>query len=332
MTAFFEHFRLLHPQWLLLLLPCLLLLLLRRGRGAEAAVRFSSLSRLVSLGLPVRRTAYSLGFPLLMLALAAAIFAMARPVWRNEYQAKSASGIDIVIAFDVSLSMSIDDFVRDGRTIRRLDIAKEVVRDFVRGRPDDRMGLVLFSGQPYVASPITLDHDWLLGRLAEVNLEMLDEPGTAIGSALAASGNLLNARDSKSRITVLVTDGASNSGKLSPIEAAELSAELGIKIYTIAIGTKEGRVSGSIQTFPRQEFDLPTLQGIADITGGEHYWAQTVSALEDTFRSIDQLEKTEVESNVVIEDTELFPWFVAVATGFALLGAAWIALNPPPAP
>lgn len=332
MTAFFEHFRLVHPQWLLLLLPCLLLLLLRRGRGAEAAVRFSSLSRLVSLGLPVRRTAYSLGLPLLMLALVAAIFAMARPVWRNEYQAKSASGIDIVIAFDVSLSMSIDDFVRNGRTIRRLDIAKEVVRDFVRGRPDDRMGLVLFSGQPYVASPITLDHDWLLGRLAEVNLEMLDEPGTAIGSALAASGNLLNARDSKSRITVLVTDGASNSGKLSPIEAAELSAELGIKIYTIAIGTKEGRVSGSIQTFPRQEFDLPTLQQIADTTGGEHYWAQTVSALEDTFRSIDQLEKTAVESNVVIEDKELFPWFVAVATGFALLGAAWLALNPPPAP
>ena len=332
MTEFFEHFRFAHIQWLLLLIPCLLLLLLRRGRGTDAAVRFSSLSVLVSLGLPARRSAYAIGLPLLMLALIASILAMARPVWRNEYQSKSASGIDIVIAFDVSLSMSIDDFVRNGRTIRRLPIAKEVVRDFIRRRPDDRIGLVLFSGQPYKASPITLDHNWLLKRLEEVELEILKEPGTAIGSALAASSNLLNARDSKSRITVLVTDGASNSGKLSPIDAAKYADTLGVKIYTIAIGTKEGRVSGSIQTFPRQEFDLPTLQKIADITGGEHYWAQTISALEETFRSIDELEKTKVESNLIIDDKELFPWFLGVAAAFALLGAGFIALNPPPAP
>ena len=114
MRDFLEHFKFAQPQWLLLLVPCALLFLLRRGRGAEAAITFSTLSVLVSLGAKVRRTAWSFGLPLAMLALIAAIFAMARPVWRNEYQSKTASGIDIAIAFDVSLSMSIDDFRTPG--------------------------------------------------------------------------------------------------------------------------------------------------------------------------------------------------------------------------
>ncbi|MGE9270814.1 MAG: VWA domain-containing protein, partial [Verrucomicrobiales bacterium] len=286
MSEFIEHFRFAQPWWLLLLVPCLFLLLLRRGRGAEAAIRFSSLSVLVSLGAKVRHTAFSLGFPLLLIALIPAILGMARPVWRNELQAKTASGIDIVVALDVSLSMSIDDFVQNGRPLRRIQAAKDVVRDFISGRPDDRIGLVVYSGQPYVSGPITLDHDWLQQKLRDVRLEILQYQGTAIGSAIAASADKLKARDAKSRIIVHITDGASNSGKLSPIEAAEHSKTLGIKIYTVAIGTKDGRVSGNIQRFPRQEFDLPTLKKIADLTGGEHYWAQNVAALQDTFQTI----------------------------------------------
>lgn len=332
MSGFIEHFRFAQPQWLLLLVPCILLVLLRRGRGAEAAIRFSSLSVLVSLGAKVRHTAYSVGFPLLLTALIPAILGMARPVWRNEYQAKTASGIDIVVALDVSLSMSIDDFVQNGRPLRRMEAAKDVVHDFIKGRPDDRIGLVLYSGQPYVSGPITLDHNWLLKRLKEVRLEILEEQGTAIGSAIAASADKLNARDAKSRIIVLITDGASNSGKLSPIEAAELSKTLGIKIYTVAIGTKDGRVSGNIQRFPRQEFDLPTLRRIAELTGGEHYWAQNVAALQDTFRTIDRLEKSESQSHSVIEDTELFIWFLGTAGLLVLAGSIIIAINPPPSP
>lgn len=333
MSELIEHFRFAQPQWLLLFVPLVLLLLLRRGRGAEAALSFSSLSILVSLGAKVRRTAFSLGVPLLFLALVPAILGMARPVWRNEYQAKTASGIDIVVALDVSLSMSIDDFFQpDGRPLRRMDAAKAVVRDFIKGRPDDRIGLVIYSGQPYISGPITLDHDWLLTRLREVRLDILEEQGTAIGSALAASADKLNARDAKSRIIVLITDGASNSGKLSPIEAAELSKRLGIKIYTVAIGTKEGRVSRGIQRFPRQEFDLPTLREIASLTGAEHYWAQNVAELADTFQTIDRLEKSESQPNTVIDDTELFTWFLAAAGLMALFGAIVIALNPPPSP
>jgi Ca-activated chloride channel family protein len=327
-----DHFRLAQPQWLLLFVPVILLLLLRRGRGAEVALSFSSLSILVSLGAKTRTTAFAFGVPLLLLSLIPAIIAMARPVWRNEYQARTASGIDIVIALDTSLSMSIDDFVRNGRALTRMEAAKTVVHDFIKGRPDDRIGLVVYSGQPYISGPITLDHEWLLAKLRDVHLDMLDEQGTAIGSAIAASAVKLNARDAKSRIIVLITDGASNSGKLSPLEAAEQAKILGIKIYTVAIGTEEGRVSGRIQRFPRQEFDLPTLRKIASLTGAEHYWARNVSELSDTFQTIDRLEKTESTPKTVVDDTELFAHFVAAAGVMALAGALFIVFNPPPSP
>jgi Ca-activated chloride channel family protein len=263
---------------------------------------------------------------------------MARPVWRNEYQNRTASGIDIMIAFDVSLSMEIDDFQDEGISVRRIDVAKKVVDDFIRRRPDDRMGLVAFAGRPRDASPITLDHKWLRNALGELRLNdrydrgTIQDQGTAIGSALAAAASRLDARDAKSKIIVLITDGASNSGKISPLEAAELAKTLGIKIYTIAIGTKEGRVDRSVMRFPYQEFDLPTLQKIASITGAEHYWAQDLDSLKKTFSTIDQLEKTDAKSYSVIEDTELFPWFLGLTLLTAFAAATVLALNPPPSP
>ena len=337
MSNFIEHFRFAQPGWLLLLLPALLLLALRRGKGSEAAVIFPNLSVLVSLGRRVRQVAWSVGLPLAFLALFLAILAMARPVWRNEYQSRSASGIDIMIAFDVSLSMDIDDFIDQGVPVRRIEVAKKVVDDFISRRPEDRMGLVAFAGRPRDASPITLDHQWLRRSLNELRLNdrndmgTIKEQGTAIGSALAAASVRLEARDAKSKIIVLITDGASNSGKISPLEAAEHAKTLGIKIYTVAIGTKEGRVDASIMRFPYQEFDLPTLQKIATMTGAEHYWAQDLAALKKTFTTIDNLEKTDAKSLTVIDDTELFPWFVGIALFAALSSALYMALNPPPA-
>lgn len=333
MRDFLEHFKFAQPQWLLLLVPCVLLFILRRGRGAEAAMTFSTLSVLVSLGAKVRRSAFSFGMPLAILALVPAILAMARPVWRNEYHSKTASGIDIAIAFDVSLSMSIDDFhTPEGRALKRIDAAKEVVHNFIESRPDDRIGMVIYSGRPYSVSPITLDHDWLLSSFKQVNLNILKEMGTAIGSAIAAASSRLDSRDAKSKIIILCTDGASNSGKISPIEAAENAKTLGIKIYTIAIGTEEGRVSSDIQRFARQEFDLPTLRKIAAITGGQHYHAKSAEELAKYFDTIDQLEKSETISRTVIEDVELFPWFLGTAVVASLVAAFLLALNPPPSP
>ena len=338
MSSFIEHFRFAHPGWLLLLVPAFLLLILRRGRGAEAAVMFPNLSVLVSLGSRVRRTAGGFGLPLAWLALIAAIITMARPVWRNQYLNRSASGIDIMIAFDVSLSMDIDDFIENGERVKRIHVAKMVVDDFISRRPDDRLGLVAFAGRPRDASPITLDHKWLRNALGELRLNdeqnrgTIKEQGTAIGSALSAAASRLDARDAKSKIIVLITDGASNSGKISPLEAAEHAKTLGIKIYTIAIGTTEGRVDPSIMKFPYQEFDLPTLKKIAEMTGAEHYWAQDLESLKQTFTTIDRLEKTDAKSIAVIEDTELFPWFLGVTLLAAFAAAIILALNPPPSP
>lgn len=330
MSELFEHFRLAHPAWLLLLIPAFLLLILRRGRGAAAAVTFPTVPVLLSLGKRTRQGAWSLGLPLAWLSLFIAIWALARPVWRNEYQSRSASGIDIVVAFDVSLSMEINDFRKDGLALQRFDAAKEVVKDFINRRPDDRIGLVIFAGKPYKVSPITLDHQWLLKGLEEVKLGgTVKEQGTAIGSALAASALRLDSRESKSKIIVLITDGASNSGKISPVEAAENAKELGIKIYTVAIGTTEGRVSGNVQRFPRQEFDLPTLKKIADLTGAEHFWAQSLEQLKDNFQTIDRLEKTDAKSLTVVEDTELYAWFLGASLLFALLAALLQVMNPP---
>lgn len=339
MNDFIHHFRFAAPWFLLLLIPCLALCFLRRGRGAEATLKFSTLSVLVSLGKKLRQGPGSFSIPLTILALTFTILALARPVWREEFQNRTASGIDIMIAFDVSLSMEIDDFYTpDGVPIQRLDAAKEVVTNFINQRPDDRIGLVVFSGQPYHISPITLDHDWLLGGLQRVKLNhrngygdgTVREQGTAIGSAISAAATRLHARDAKSKIIVLITDGANNSGKISPIDAAKYAADLNIKIYAVALGTKEGRVSNNIQRFPRQEFDLPTLQEVSRLTGGEHYWAQTNAELQSTFRTIDNLEKTERKTYTVTEDRELFLWFLFPALFFAVLSALLIALSPPP--
>jgi len=336
MTAFFEHFRFAQVAWLWLLVPAFLLLLLRRGRGAAAAVTFPNMPVFAGLGKQVRQGAWNFGLPLAWLALVVGIFALARPVWRNEYQSRSASGIDIVIALDLSMSMEINDYFDEkGNAVKRIDAAKEVVHNFISGRPDDRMGLVVFAGKPYKVSPITLDHQWLLKGLSELKLATptergtIEEQGTAIGSALATSALRLNARDAKSKIIILLTDGANNSGKIDPVEAAEHAKTLGIKIYTVAIGTPEGRVSGNVQRFPRQEFDLPTLQKIADKTSGEFYYAQRLNELKASFQTIDRLEKTEASSLTVVDDRELFPWWVATATLLALVSAVIVALNPP---
>jgi Ca-activated chloride channel family protein len=331
---FINHFRFAQPAWLLLFVPSILLLLLRRGRGATGAVVFPNLGVLMSLGKKVNRLAWNIGVPLVFTSLVFAILGMARPVWRNEYQSRIASGIDIVLAFDVSLSMDIDDFEFNGRPIRRIDAAKRVVDAFISRRPDDRIGLVAFAGRPVSVSPITLDHDWLRSGLDGLSLNRdnrgggtVEEQGTAIGSALATSATRLNNRDAKSKIIVLITDGASNSGKISPLEAAKHIKTLGIKTYTVAIGTKEGRVSSNIQSYPRQEFDLPTLRKIASETRGEHFWAQSLKDLENNFQTIDNLEKTESRSLTVTDDRELYAWFVGVSLLAAMGFAVYISLN-----
>jgi len=274
---------------------------------------------------------------LLPLALIPAIFAMARPQWQKHFETRTASGIDIVVALDTSYSMEIRDFVSPEdkvfRPLRRLDAAKNVIAEFVKGRPDDRIGIVSFAARPYTAAVLTMDHEIIIQKLAELVPVGGEEGGTAIGSAIAASSTRLDQlQESKSKIIVLVSDGESNSGQLTPIEAAELAAEVNIKVYPIAIGTEDGRLPNGVQVAKSQEFDVETLQKIAKITEGEFYRATSYSGLEDAFKTIDELEKTEVERERWTKSRELFHYPLGVSLGLILLFLGLQALNPPPLP
>lgn len=313
-----------HP-WafaLLLLLP--VLALLRSRSGGREAVVFSSLHILQRLGPMAKGRAGGFRAALLFLAMACTVAALARPQMVDRTERISESGVELIVAIDVSRSMSGEDFFIDSQRVSRLVAAKKVTRDFVRQRTTDRIGLLAFAGRPYLASPLTLSKDWLLGDqgLGRVQIGLVED-GTAIGSAIAAAAKRLDKRESKSKVVVLVTDGVSNAGKLSPVEAAKMARTLGIRVYPIAVGTY-GDVP--IQTplgtqMLRQEFDEETLKQIAEITRGEYFRAQDTNSLERIFEAIDELEKTEIKRSVRIESTELYPWCAAAALVFGLLVA-----------
>ncbi|MEM9080400.1 MAG: VWA domain-containing protein [Verrucomicrobiota bacterium] len=334
MIEFFERLTFANPAWLLGLLLVPALWFLQRRSGTNSSLAFSSLTILGSLGYQPKVRPGSLLPLLLSFALALAFIALARPQHRETFTARKASGIDILITLDLSESMNIQDFQPPGgrRPIPRVEASKKVIRSFIEKRPNDRMGLVIFSGQPYPVCPLTLDHKWLLQSIDRVQINDITEQGTAIGSAIAAAASRLDARDAKSRIVVLVTDGASNSGKLNPVQAAELARDLGIKVYTVAIGTEDGRVGRHIMRIPRQEFDPETLKQVASLTGAEFFRARDFSSLQETFASINELEKSEAKVSSTVQETDFYSWFVgasALLATAALLAQAF-ALPPQP--
>lgn len=317
------------PQWFWLLALLPVIALLRGARGSGPAVAFSSLHLLRQISKPGRSTLGMVSAALPYATLALAIAALARPQHVRINESIKASGIEIIMAIDVSLSMSIEDFTLGDRVVNRLDVAKKVTREFIEGRASDRIGLVAFAGRPYVPSPLTLDHNWLLDTLREQVKIGLVEDGTAIGSAIGAAARRLDNRsaDAKSKIIVLLTDGSNNSGNLTPMDAARLAQTLGVKIYTIAVGT-EGmhRIplpdrTGRFLPGVRQEFDLDLLKQIADMTNGRFFRAQDTQALEQIFKTIDTMEKTEIKRQTMVEKDELFAWFLAAALVSGFLGA-----------
>lgn len=325
-------FTLANPWWLLAL-PLVIALVILAGRsGLTSSITFSSLSILGSLARKAKRRPLGIHPTFWLFSMLLAVLACTRPQIVKSFETTKHNGIDIVIALDLSYSMTIEDFFpnddRSKRAMQRLDAAKGVLRTFIAERANDRIGIVAFSGRPYTLSPITLDHNWLLKRLDVVDSGTIKEQGTAIGSAIAASSTRLVNRDAKSKVLILITDGANNSGALDPVEAAELSADLSVKIYTIAIGTEEGRVPSTIQRYPKQEFDIPTLKKIASTTGGEFFRARSVSDLDKTFNNINELEKSTVEmlSSTIAE--ELFPWLVGGSALFALLSLVYRIISP----
>ena len=321
-----------NPLWLFMLLALIPLFFLSRRIGSPSSITYSSLSILVGLGKKPTRFPGSFSLALMLLALACSIITMARPQLLNQFSDRKASGVDIILAIDISYSMEIVDFKLDHRSVQRIDAAKSTAEQFLLQRPNDRIGIVAFSGRPYVTSPITLEHDWLIEQLRELSPGLVQEQGTAIGSAIAASATRLHDREAKSKVIVLITDGSNNSGRLAPLEAAKLAAKLGIKIYTVAIGTEEGRLYNGRQAHPQKEFDTDTLEKIATITQGEYYRVRSTDKLRETFQSIDKLEKTDIKQHSIVTTTELFPWAAAAALIFTILALSIQSTNPPPTP
>ncbi len=304
---------------LLLLIPLLSWLLGNFHRGAS--VTFSSVAPLRSLG---RQRESRRGFflsSLLLLALLALILGLARPRLGKSITNVQASGIDIMMALDVSRSMLSEDFTIGGRRVNRIDAVKKVTEEFIQTRPNDRIGIVAFAGQPYLVSPLTLDHDWLLRNLDRLRIGLVED-GTAIGSAIASSASRLTDREAKSKVIVLLTDGENNAGKVSPVTAAEAAATLGLKIYTIGAGT-EGTApypftdpfGNTVYQNVEVKIDEKTLQQIAKIGNAQYFRATNTASLEKIYEEIDKLEKTTVEMKKYTQYRELFPWFVGAGAG-----------------
>ena len=315
-------FQLAYPWALALLALVPLLALLKSRSGNQGAVLFSSLHILNRLGPIARGRAGGFRLASLFLSLICLILALTRPQWINRTELVAESGIELILAIDVSRSMQVEDFRIEGSRANRLQAAKKVTRDFIRGRTTDRIGILAFAGRPYLASPLTLSKAWLEGEqgLGRVQIGMVED-GTAIGSALAAAAKRLDKRPSKSKVIVLLTDGVNNAGKLSPLEAAKLAHTLGIRVYTIAVGTYGDYVVQTPAGPQRltQEFDEETLKEIARIADGEYFRAQDTSGLEKIFGLIDEMEKTETKRQTRIEASELFQWFAIAGLCFCLL-------------
>ena len=310
------------PLWLGLLIVPWLLALLRGREGGAVAVRYSSTAILERIGKP--RTARSGAFAgwLLAGAMALGIVALARPQITDSITQAEASGIDIMIALDVSGSMATEDFTLGGHRASRVDAIKEITQRFIDARPNDRIGMLAFAGRPYLVSPLTLDHDWLIQNLDRVRLHLVEE-GTAIGSAIASAANRLKNREAKSRVIVLLSDGDNNAGRINPNTAAEAARVLGLKVYTIGVGTNGFApfpvgtdFTGATQYEEiKVDFDPKTLSDVASIAGGKFFRADSSAALKDIYAQIDGLQKTTVAVNKFREYRDLFSWFVAASAG-----------------
>ncbi|MBI5388694.1 MAG: VWA domain-containing protein [Verrucomicrobia bacterium] len=331
--SLFQHFTFAHWQFLLLLplLPALAWLKGRQGR--KPAFLYSSLALVRGLDNASRSRAGAVLLALRWLALALFIIGLARPQLTESETSVKASGVDIVVALDLSGSMQSEDFTLNRRRVDRLVIAKDVLKKFIERRPNDRIGLVAFAGRAYIASPLTLDHDFLQANLDRLHHGMIED-STAIGSGLSAAVNRLRDLKSKSKIVILMTDGQNNAGKITPMMAAEAAQALAVKVYTVGVGTR-GVAPMPYVMFGqkmyrnvRVDIDEETLQSVSKKTGGKYYRADSTETLRAIYAEIDQLEKTDVETKKYVRRHELFlfcvlPGLVLLLAELALAHTIW---------
>jgi Ca-activated chloride channel homolog len=309
------HFQ--NPSVLLLLIPVALIAWWLGKSGRPGAIAHSNTDLVRSVA-QVRRTRWGRFLPLLRwTGVALFVAALARPYVEHRQAQVQSSGVDIMLAVDVSGSMQARDMLGPQGAMSRLDAAKQVVGRFVRDRANDRIGLVAFAGQPYLASPLTLDHDWVLQRLDGLDANDAAD-GTAIGSAIATGVRRLDAQDAKSKIVVLLTDGQNNAGKISPAAAADAARALGVKVYTIGVGSSGEALVPVADERGREQLvkarvdvDEASMKHVADVTGGAFYRATDTESLRNVYAVIDRAEKTTRSVHGFTTQDEQFAWLAA---------------------
>lgn len=311
----------LENKWLLLLLLALVPMVwtyIRREKK-RPAVRFSDLSILQKLPPSWFIHLRHVPFALRLIGIALLIVALARPQQGTSEEEVSTEGVDIIITLDISVSMKALDF----QPKNRLFVAKETSKDFIMKRRNDRIGLVIFAKRCYTKCPLTLDYNILTGFLDRTDFEEFSD-ATAIGTAIATAANRIKDSSSKSKVIILITDGANNFGEIAPLAAAKAAGELGIKIYTIGVG-REGEVpypAEGINPFTGQkvvqmqmiksDLDEQLLTDIAAATGGKFFRAQNAEKLREIYDTIDKMEKTQIKTKLYTSYSDrFFGWLIA---------------------
>lgn len=287
-----------HPNilWLLVLLLPLAGWYIWKLRNSHATMAMSTTAQFAAMPRSWKEYLRYFLVVLRLGALACLIVVLARPQIKDSWRTSSTEGTDIVIALDVSTSMLARDFRPD-----RFEAAKEVATRFIAGRENDNIGIVIFAGESMTGVPMTIDRTQLISYLQNLNMNMLED-GTAIGDGIATALNRLKEGKAKSKSIILLTDGSNNTGVVAPVTASEVAKELGVKIYTIGIGTNGNApfptrtITGAIEFTPQPVvIDEASLKSIADNTGGKYFRATGNRVLEDVFEEIDALEKTHMD-------------------------------------
>jgi Ca-activated chloride channel family protein len=310
-----------HPGffWLFIIIPVMIAYYVWRDQKLQGSL---SVSAVKGFSLPAKSIIPQLrhlGIVLRSFAIAALIVALARPQSSLSWQNTTTEGIDIMIASDISGSMLAEDFQPN-----RLEAGKNIAIDFIKNRPDDRIGLVIFSGESFTQCPLTIDHDVLINLYKDVKNGMIDD-GTAIGMGLATAVNRLKDSEAKSKVIILLTDGSNNMGSIAPLTAAQIAKQFGVRVYTVGIGT-HGYAPYPVQTpmgiqYQRilVDVDEGTLTKIANITGGKYFRATDNQTLKNIYEQIDKLEKAKIDVTQYHKKTELYWPFALIALLFLSL-------------
>ncbi len=309
--------------WIFIIVPVVLFVYFKKQPRGN--IVFSSLKNLKmlkpSFSLKLRHSLIALR----IIAICLLVIGLMRPQKGIEETKIETEGIDIILAIDVSGTMMAEDFVINGERVNRLEVVKNVVRDFIKKRTNDRIGLVIFSGRSYMQCPLTLDYGVLLQFLDKIYIGMIED-GTAVGDGIAAALARLKDIKSKSKVVILLTDGVNNTGKVDPLNAASLAQALKVKIYTIGAGSK-GRVpfpgkdifGNKVYSWELIDLDEESLKEIARVSGGKYFRAVDTDSLKRIYTDIDKMEKTKTEISSFTEYKEIFPPFVVTALFLLLL-------------